>query len=296
MEAIELDKVEKVKITVETVINAPVEKVWNFWTEPKHIVNWNNASDDWYTPKAENDLRVGGKLIARMEARDGSFGFDFTGVYNKVEPYKEIEYTLDDGRKVKVSFGLRANETTVTETFEAEQTHSLELQQEGWQAILDNFKRYVEVSNRLEKLHFEITIDAPAEKVYKYMLYERYSEWTSEFNPTSRFEGSWEKGAKIVFLGEEANSTTAGMVSRIRENIPNRFLSIEHLGIIQGDKEITSGPEIEDWAGALENYSFKEENGKTLVTVDVDTNQEFKSYMIETWPKALKKLKAICEV
>ena len=136
----------KKTITVENTINAPVEKVWRLWTEPEHIKKWNNASDDWHTPHAENDLRPGGKFVSRMEAKDGSFGFDFGGVYDDVRNHESIEYTIGDGRKVKVTFSGQGNHTTVTETFEAENTHSLEMQQGGWQAILDNFKRYVEAN------------------------------------------------------------------------------------------------------------------------------------------------------
>ena len=140
---------EKTVITVGAEINAPVEKVWEFWTDPKHIIHWNNASDDWHTPKAENDLRVGGKFLSRMEARDGSTGFDFTGVYSKVEPLRQIEYTLEDDRTVQISFAADGDKTTVTETFEAEQENTLELQQFGWQSIVNNFKRYVETSKEM---------------------------------------------------------------------------------------------------------------------------------------------------
>lgn len=147
---------EKTAITVGAEINAPVEKVWEFWTNPKHIVHWNNASDDWHTPKAENDLRVGGKFLSRMEARDGSMGFDFIGFYSKVEPLRQIEYTLEDDRRVQISFTSEGDKTRVTETFEAEQENSMELQQSGWQSIVNNFKRYVETSGKMETLHFEI--------------------------------------------------------------------------------------------------------------------------------------------
>ncbi len=140
---------EKTVITVGAEINAPVEKVWEFWTDPKHIVRWNNASDDWHTPKAENDLRVGGKFLSRMEAKDGSMGFDFIGVYSKVEPLRQIEYTLEDDRTVQISFAADGDKTTVTETFEAEQENTLELQQFGWQSIVNNFKRYVETSGNM---------------------------------------------------------------------------------------------------------------------------------------------------
>ena len=134
----------KTNITVQTTVNAPVEKLWEYFTSPGHIIKWNNASDDWHTPNAENDLRTGGKFVYRMEARDGSFGFDFGGEYDKVEVNKTIEYTIGDGRKVNVSFSGDGNTTTVTETFEAESTNPVEMQRGGWQAILDNFKRYAE--------------------------------------------------------------------------------------------------------------------------------------------------------
>ena len=133
-------------ITVQTTVNAPIEKVWKFWTEPGHIIQWNNASDDWHTPRAENDLRVGGKFSARMEAKDGSFGFDFGGDYTNVIEHKIIEYILGDGRKVKIEFSSEGNTTTVVETFDAENTHSAEMQRSGWQAILDNFKKYTETN------------------------------------------------------------------------------------------------------------------------------------------------------
>src|SRR5687768_458695 len=133
-------------ITVENTINAPVEKVWEFWTKPEHITKWNNASDDWHTPRAENDLRVGGSFSARMEAKDGSFGFDFGGVYDAVRTNEYIEYTLGDGRKVKVSFTGNGNTTKLVESFDAENTHSVEMQRGGWQAILDNFKKYTEAN------------------------------------------------------------------------------------------------------------------------------------------------------
>lgn len=135
---------EKTIITVEATVHAPVEKVWNFWTDPAHIIHWNHASDDWHSPTAENDLRVGGSFSSRMEAKDGSMGFDFAGVYDKVDQYKEIAYSMEDGRKVSIQFMAKGNQTIVKETFEAEQTFPAEMQQQGWQAILNNFKKYAE--------------------------------------------------------------------------------------------------------------------------------------------------------
>jgi uncharacterized protein YndB with AHSA1/START domain len=287
---------EKIQITVETTINETVEKVWDFWTNPEHITKWYQASDDWHAPFAENDLRINGKFKTKMAAKDRSAEFDFEGVYTNVILHKLIEYTLPDCRKVSISFSGANGKTLVKEIFETENLNTHELQKGGWQAILDNFKKHVEASGKLERLHFETSIKAGIEKVYKTLIDEKhYSEWTAEFNPTSYFKGSWEKGSKILFLGTDKNGNTGGMTSRIKENIPNKFISIEHLGIVQGDKEITSGEEVEKWAGGLENYTFVQDQQKTLLSVDVDANSEFRSYFMETFPKALNKLKSICE-
>lgn len=131
-------------IKVEATVNAPIQKVWAFWTSPEHIVNWNNASEDWHTPKAENDLHVGGKFVFTMAARDGSVSFDFNGTYDEVVENQAIEYTIEDGRKVKIAFKSVGDRTEIIETFEAENQNPPELQQAGWQAILDNFKKYTE--------------------------------------------------------------------------------------------------------------------------------------------------------
>jgi len=134
----------KTTIRVETTVDAPVQKVWHCWTDPEHIKQWNSASPDWHTPRAENDLRVGGSFSARMEAKDGSFGFDFGGVYDEVEPNQTIAYTLGDCRNVKIDFKNVDNGTKVVETFEAEGQNPVDMQRAGWQAILDNFKKHTE--------------------------------------------------------------------------------------------------------------------------------------------------------
>jgi uncharacterized protein YndB with AHSA1/START domain len=131
-------------ITVEAYVDAPVEKVWDYWTSPQHITQWNNASDDWHTPWAKNDLTPGGRFASRMEAKDGSFGFEFGGVYDSVVLNQTIAYTIDDGRKVTVKFSAAGTGTRIVEEFEAETQNPAEMQQQGWQAILNNFKKYVE--------------------------------------------------------------------------------------------------------------------------------------------------------
>lgn len=134
----------KNSITVKTTVNAPLQKVWDCWITPEHIKQWNNASPDWHTPAAQNDLREGGRFSFTMAAKDGSFSFDFGGTYYAVVLHQKIAYTMDDGRKAEVLFTANGNETTISETFDPESENSVEMQQAGWQAILDNFKRYTE--------------------------------------------------------------------------------------------------------------------------------------------------------
>lgn len=134
----------KTVLTVTAIINAPVEKVWRIWTEPEHITKWNNASDDWHTPYAENDLKTGGKFLSRMESKDGSMGFDFSGIYDEIKMHERISYTIEDGRKIKITFIEQDGKTKIIESFEAENTYPIEQQQKGWQDILNNFKKYTE--------------------------------------------------------------------------------------------------------------------------------------------------------
>jgi|SRR5690606_477599 len=137
---------DKKKLNVKTTIQAPVEKVWQAYNEPGHIVNWNFASEDWHCPAAESDLKPGGKYKARMEAKDGSFGFDFEAVYDEVINHQKIAYTMPDGRKAVTDFETSGSSTVISTTFDSEDQNPMEMQQEGWQAILNNFKKYVETN------------------------------------------------------------------------------------------------------------------------------------------------------
>ena len=151
----------------------------------------------------------------------------------------------------------------------------------------------------MKKLQFKVSINAPVTKIYDLMLginsKSTYEQWTALFNPTSTYEGSWDKGNKILFVGVDENGEKGGMVSRIVENIPHRFVSIQHFGLFQAGKEVTEGPEVEKWANGFENYTFEESNGTTTVTVDLDTTEDFIDFMNQNYPKALYKLKEICE-
>ena len=135
---------EATKIQVQANVAADKQKAWDFYTKPEHIVKWNFASDDWQCPRATNDMRVGGKYSARMEAKDGSFGFDFEAVYDQIVPGEKFQYTMPDGRLVNVVFEKNGNSTNVKVLFDAESVNSLELQKGGWQTILDNYKKYAE--------------------------------------------------------------------------------------------------------------------------------------------------------
>jgi uncharacterized protein YndB with AHSA1/START domain len=139
----QMDRDGKKMLTVQATVGAPMEQVWECWTNPAHITQWTFASEDWHAPWAENDFRVGGKFTTRMEAKDGSFGFDFWGTYDEIVPHARIAYTMGDGRVVRVAFEQAPDGVSVKEEFEAEEMSPLEMQQAGWQAILNMFRRYV---------------------------------------------------------------------------------------------------------------------------------------------------------
>lgn len=151
----------------------------------------------------------------------------------------------------------------------------------------------------MKKLQFKKEINAPAQKVYETMLglknKSTYEYWTSAFNPTSTYEGSWDKGSKILFVGEDENGKKGGMVSEIEEHQAAKFVSIRHYGFLDGDTEVTTGEQVEKWAGGHENYSYHENNGTTTVTVEMDSIDEYLDYFNNTYPAALDKLKEISE-
>ena len=132
------------KVTIETTVNGTVEKAWDYYTGEQHITQWNSPSEDWHSPSASNDLRAGGAFNYRMEARDGSFGFDFAGIYDAVRPQDHIAYTLGDGRKALIDFKPEGDQVRVTIQFDPENENPVEMQRAGWQAILDNFRKYTE--------------------------------------------------------------------------------------------------------------------------------------------------------
>ena len=135
---------ESKTITLETLVSVSLDKAWETWIQPQHVTQWNFASPYWHCPSAQTDLRIGGKFSSRMEARDGSFGFDFWGIYDEIIPQKLLRITMGDGRKMEVHFETLNGKVKVTERFEIEDLNSAEMQREGWQAILNNYKAYAE--------------------------------------------------------------------------------------------------------------------------------------------------------
>ena len=152
----------------------------------------------------------------------------------------------------------------------------------------------------MKKIQFNVRINVPAKKVYDVMLgisnKSTYEQWTAMFNPTSSYEGSWNKGSKMLFIGTDGEGEKGGLVSEIFDINPYHFVSIRHYGLVKANVEITDGPEVEKWANGFENYTFEENNGTTTVTVDLDTTEDFLDYMTQTYPKALDKLKKMCEI
>ncbi len=133
-------------ITVQAIVNGSIDRIWELWTSAAHVIKWNNASDDWHTPYAENNLKVGGKFKYGMASKDGTMSFDFEGEYTDIKEHSLIAYEMADGRKVKVTFEMDVKGVKIIESFDPETENSDEIQEKGWQAILDNFKKYVEMT------------------------------------------------------------------------------------------------------------------------------------------------------
>jgi uncharacterized protein YndB with AHSA1/START domain len=291
-----MDKRDKTILSIRATVNVPLARAWHFFTHPNHIVRWNGASDDWHCPQASNDLRVGGRFNYRMEARDASFAFDFEGTYTDVQPMKFIAYMMDDDRRVEISFEAKGGTTVVSEQFEAESTHPEEMQLAGWQAILDKYAAYTERKVGDNPLHFEIMIAAPAEKVQRLMLADQsYREWTALFNPGSFYEGSWDEGAEIRFIGLNENGEKEGMIGHIAVHKPQQYVSIAYTGVMDKGVDRFTGPDVDALASGREEYRFVARDGHTLLVIDMDDPGPYADYFKETWPLALQKLKEICE-
>jgi uncharacterized protein YndB with AHSA1/START domain len=281
-------------ITIQAIINAPIQKVWDNFTQPEHICKWNAASDSWHTTKATNDLQVGGKFCYTMAAKDGSFSFDFEATYTEVNAPYGFKSILGDGRYFETQLLETEGGIIIKEIFEPETENSADMQRSGWQSILNHFKNYAE-----EKitLRFDAMIQAPVEKVFTLMFAEEtYSEWAKIFNPTSYCIGDWQKGSLMKFLGTDEEGKAGGMITKVAERIENQCLLLEHIGVIKDGEELLEGPAVDAFKGAREQYYYAAFSADTTaLQVVMDSTGEWDEYFMSTWPTALEKIKEICE-
>lgn len=297
-------------IVISADVLASANDTWNFFTHAKHVIRWNHASDDWHSVSARNDVREGGKFLFRMEAKNGSFGFDFSGVYERIEKPARLQYRLDDGRMVDVRFEPATNPATnthetseatnVTISFDPEASHSIAMQREGWQAILNNFKAYAQLhaEKRWEVFLFEITINAPPRTVYEAVTdKELFSCWTRVFHPSSLYEGSWDAGAKILFLGLDAQGCPEGLSAVVTDNIPHSLIALRYVGVVSAGAETTTSEDALAWRDARERYVFRSAQGGKATELLVDTDVlagDCENFQAK-WNEALAELKKICE-
>jgi hypothetical protein len=299
----------------EIVINKPKQEVFDYI---RFIKNQENFGV-WY--------RMDPEMKKQYEGTDGTVGFTYTWDGPKMGKGKQVLTNVVEGDRIESDLFFMeskdaanaylsvaeksANETLVKWVISGKTPYPWNLMSlffdmgKDFDEGLKNLKEVLEKNPSpekttvMKKLQFKIAINAPAEKVYKIMLgiddIKNYEQWTSLFNATSTYKGSWEKGSKIYFIGTDDKGKQGGMVSEIAENVPNKFVSIRHYGILEGEMEIVEGPEVEKWANGFENYTFEENNGVTTVTVDLDTTEEFVGFMNSTYPKAMEKLKEISE-
>ncbi len=282
------------KITVSVRIPVDLPTVWRLWNDVHAIRQWYHASEDWHTPRATHDLEQGKSFSYRMEAKDGTEGFDMQGKFISVIPQKFISYVMEDGRLVEISFKEQDNETVIEERLDPENINSEDLQRTGWQRILNNFSTYVLKQQELVPFQFQKFISAEPMAVYDVMIHPtKYTQWTAPFCPGSYFEGSWEKGAHIKFVGPEKDGQAGGMLGHILENTPGKFISIKYDGSFEGDKE---KPFIsETWKDATENYIFERTDGGTNLKVDLQAPLEYADFFNTSWPQALQRLKVLIE-
>ncbi|MCH7409433.1 SRPBCC domain-containing protein [Belliella sp. DSM 111904] len=286
-------------IEVRTAIKSNLEQVWNAWIDPKHIVNWNFASDTWHCPAAQLELKKGGRFTYTMAAKDGSMAFDFSGVFEQVQEMKILTFKLDDGRAVEVEFQQDGEEVLLIERFEPEQLNDVDLQKSGWQAIVDNFRIYVQGLSEDEKVEISIEtqIDAPKSTVFEVMLADKtYREWVSAFHPGSYFIGSWDKvGGELLFVGPNEQGEDSGMIAEVLEYAYGEKVTLIYTGLFSKGKRIFEGKAVDTWKGGKESYALIEMNGITHLTVKSEIPSAYAASFEQSWEQALDILKRLCE-
>ncbi len=274
------------KITIQTIVSADKKKVWDYYTEPKHIVNWNFASDNWCCPGAENDLRIGGKYKARMEAKDKSVGFDFEAVYNEIVEGEKFTYTMEDGREVNGSFEDLDGKTKVTIIFDAEKENSEEMQKDGWQSILNQFKSYVEKQQKEIIAKASVNVDASPSQVWEALT---NSERVKQYMFGAEVISTWKEGTPIKWKGEWKGKTfeDKGKILKIESE---QLLKYTHFSPLTGKEDKT------------ENYHtvtirLNAEDNQTNITLTQEGNgtEQEKEHSEKNWQMMLENLKKIVE-
>ena len=278
-------------ISISVTIKSDIHTVWKSFTETKHIVNWYFASPDWHAPTAEHDFNNGGKFSIRMEAWDESFGFDYTGTYDKIVDFKEVVYTLDDGRKVDTSFMQTGDEIVVSQDFQADEGIDVEMQRMGWQGILNQLKKYVE--SKTVVFEVEADINASADTVWDCLTKnEIYKKWSKAFSPNSEFKGDWDKGKHIDYIDIGKGGTRA-LVEGVELN---KFIQQRHIATITAENEIdTKSDSAKHWIGTIENYTLKDIGGAIRFTVHIECHEQFREFIESSWNTAILDFKRVCE-
>lgn len=267
----------KTTLQVSTDVAADPASVWTRFTVPGHIMQWNFASEEWHCPAAENDLRPGGVYRTRMEARDGSQGFDFEGVYDEVVPESRLAYTLTNGRQVKTEFSDQNGRTRVTTTFEPEDSFPIEVQQAGWQAIIDNFRRYVE-SEPERMVREQVTIDTPADTVWSIITHPRYArELGQQFDKNAYVRSDWQLGSAVEFVYEPERIAATGTISELKP-----------LELIRIDFDF-------DGFAYYESFHFSSTEGQTILTAEAGPYTHARDEHATVWSNWLQKVRELSE-
>lgn len=281
-------------ITISTTINAPIANVFNSYLNPQDNLRWNTAGYGWTNDYAKIDAIAGGEFHIGYKSPDEKNDFDFNGKYIEIVKDKLIKSELGDGRKVEVNFEAEDEKTHVTIIFDAEEENSLDLQKQGWSAILENFKKFVERKSNPKNASItkNIVIQATKEKVWKMLLEDKpYRQWTSSFTEGSYYEGEMKYDGKIMFLSPSGT----GISSKIVVFIPNFQISFEHLGGVKDGIEDFKSSEFEGWKYARETYTLNGVDGKVNLQIYVEVTKNEEQMMSDLWDKALAELKKMCE-
>lgn len=273
------------KITIGVQIEKQVDIVWSYWTKAAHIKHWYFASEDWWVPWVEQQFEVGHKFIYRMASKDGKMGFDFTGRYTDIKANESITYVLEDDREVITTFEVIDDTVYLKQVFETEDDSSAEMQKQGWQAILNQFKGYTEsdwIRFTLQK-HMETT----PEVVYHYLTdNDKYMSWAHVFSDDSKFYGDWVEGGEITFVDHRESGTVA-LVENI---IPNELIHMKHIKLLKGDSLDETSDEALIWIGTLERYELHKSEDGVLVDVMIECHESYVGFIRDSWIEALNEI------